>query len=341
MFFQKAVMAIGIIGGLHVAAGASLAATDGSDIVADIAGRKVTLADLERKKAGKLLQIKSQLYYAERDALNQYIDDQLLETKAQAEHLTVEQLLQRDILSHIADDPTEDQLRVYYEGLDSAEPFETVRDKILSHIREIRISKARAEYLKDLHSRYSVVVKLQPPSANVSVDDAVVLGSRSAPVTVVEFADYECPYCQQVHADLKKLVRQFDGKVAFAFKDCPLPMHRHAEKAAEAARCADKQGAFWKYHDLLFENGGKLEVSQLKEDARTLKLDTASFDKCLDTGEKAAAVEKGLHEAQELGVTGTPSFFINGHFVSGAVKYEDLREMVERELAGTIAMKKD
>jgi protein-disulfide isomerase len=129
--------------------------------------------------------------------------------------------------------------------------------------------------------------------------------------------------------------------MAFAFKDCPLPMHRHAMKAAEGARCAGDQGAFWEYHDLLFENGGKLEVSQLKEDARTLKLDAGRFDKCLDTDEETAAVQKGLQEAKDLGVTGTPSFFINGHFFSGLVKYEDLREMVEKELTGTIALKKD
>jgi predicted DsbA family dithiol-disulfide isomerase len=252
----------------------------------------------------------------------------------------VEQLVQRDIISHISD-PTEDQLQVYYEGLGTDEPFATVREKILGHIHELRVSKARSEYLKDLRNQFSVLVTLSPPSAHVSLEGAEIRGPKNPSVTLIEFADYECPYCQQIHAELKKLMQQFDGKMAFAFKDCPLPMHRRAGKAAEAARCAGDQEAFWEYHDLLFENGGKLEVAQLKEYARTLKLDTGRFDKCLDSGAQTAVVQKGLQEAKELGISGTPSFFINGHFFSGVVKYEDLRGMVEKELAGTIALKKD
>jgi predicted DsbA family dithiol-disulfide isomerase len=329
-----------MFGLLRVATGATVAADNASDVVAEIGGHKVTRAELEQKKAAKLFQARNQLYIAERDALNQFIDDQLLEEKAQAEHLSVEQLVQRDIISHISD-PTEDQLQVYYEGLGTDEPFATVREKILGHIHELRVSKARSEYLKDLRNQFSVLVTLSPPSAHVSLEGAEIRGPKNPSVTLIEFADYECPYCQQIHAELKKLMQQFDGKMAFAFKDCPLPMHRRAGKAAEAARCAGDQEAFWEYHDLLFENGGKLEVAQLKEYARTLKLDTGRFDKCLDSGAQTAVVQKGLQEAKELGISGTPSFFINGHFFSGVVNYEDLRGMVEKELAGTIALKKD
>ena len=336
----KIVIALGMIGCLRVAPGASVASGNGSDVVAEVAGHKLTRAELEQKKAARLLQARNQLYLAERDALNQLIDDQLLEEKAQAEHLSVEQLVQRDIASHVTD-PTEDQLEVYYEGLDTDKPYADVREKILSHIHELRLSKARAAYLKNLRNQYSVMISLAPPSAQVSLDSAQTMGPKSSPVTLIEFADYECPYCQQIYADLKKLLQQFGGKMIFAFKDCPLPMHRHAVKAAEAARCAGDQGAFWQYHDLLFENAGKLEVSQLKEYARSLKLDAARFDKCLDSGEKTAAVEKGLQEAKDLGVTGTPSFFINGHFFSGVTTYQDLRGMVDKELAATVALKKD
>jgi len=336
----RTLITIGMFGLLRVATGATVAADNASDVVAEIGGHKVTRAELEQKKAAKLFQARNQLYIAERDALNQFIDDQLLEEKAQAEHLSVEQLVQRDIISHISD-PTEDQLQVYYEGLGTDEPFATVREKILGHIHELRVSKARSEYLKDLRNQFSVLITLSPPSAHVSLEGAEIRGPKNPSVTLIEFADYECPYCQQIHAELKKLMQQFDGKMAFAFKDCPLPMHRRAGKAAEAARCAGDQEAFWEYHDLLFENGGKLEVAQLKEYARTLKLDTGRFDKCLDSGAQTAVVQKGLQEAKELGISGTPSFFINGHFFSGVVKYEDLRGMVEKELAGTIALKKD
>jgi protein-disulfide isomerase len=121
--------------------------------------------------------------------------------------------------------------------------------------------------------------------------------------------------------------------VAVAFKDFPLPMHRHARKAAEAARCAGEQGRFWEFQDVLFDNNQRLELAQLKEYARVLKLDGVRFDQCLDAGEQAAAVERDIVQAQRLGLTGTPSLFINGHFLSGAVKYSTLREIVEQQLA--------
>jgi protein-disulfide isomerase len=111
-------------------------------------------------------------------------------------------------------------------------------------------------------------------------------------------------------------------------------MHKRAEKAAEAARCAGAQGHFWEVHDWLFEGTAHLELTQIKEYARTLKLDAERFDKCLDSGEQAAAVQTDLAEATRLGLSGTPSFFLNGHFFSGIVKYDTLREMVEQESAG-------
>lgn len=122
-----------------------------------------------------------------------------------------------------------------------------------------------------------------------------------------------------------------------AFKDFPLPMHRNAQKAAEAASCAGRQGSFWQFHDLMFANTQKLEPAHLKEYARVLKLDAERFDQCLDAGEQAAAVRKDLAQAQRLGLTGTPSLFINGHFLSGAVQYSTLREIVEQQLAASEA----
>ncbi len=151
-------------------------------------------------------------------------------------------------------------------------------------------------------------------------------------MTLVEFADYECPYCQKVAADIKKLQADLGDKVAFTYKDFPLPMHARAEKAAEAARCAGKQGKFWEFHDELFRSK-ELDVDELKAEAGALKLDSAEFDKCLDSGEQAATVERDRKEGMRLGLSGTPSFFINGHFLSGALDYAALRQIVEQQLA--------
>jgi protein-disulfide isomerase len=142
-----------------------------------------------------------------------------------------------------------------------------------------------------------------------------------------------------VNEGLNRLRDQFGDQVSLVYKDFPLPMHPLAAKAAEAARCAGVQGKFWEFHDSLFQTK-KLQVSDLKQEARALKLDTARFDQCLDSGEQIAAVKKDAQEGQRLGLTGTPSFFINSHFMSGAIGYAKLRETVLQELAAVTTAKK-
>ena len=207
-----------------------------------------------------------------------------------------------------------------------------MRDKILETIRQHRIAKARKEYLSSLRNQANLEVLLASPSVDVSLGEAPTRGMQNAPVLVIEFADYECPYCQKIAPDLKRLQEDYAGKVLFAFKDFPLAMHKHAQKAAEAARCAGRQDKFWEYHDVLFQKTNTLEIAQLKDYARQLRLDPESFDKCLDSGETAATVKQDLEQAQKLGLTGTPSFFVNGHFFSGAASYSTIREIVEQQL---------
>ncbi len=302
-------------------------------VIATVGGTNLTLSDFEEKSAGSLFQANNTYYQAERKALDQVIDDYLLQQAARRENLSLEQLLEKHVTSTLPKDPSEEALHVYYEGLDSNQPFEEVRGQILEHVREVRKAKARAAYLQSLRSEANVMVRLAPPRADMDLHDTPMRGPRNATVTIVEFADYECPYCQQVHPELKKLETQYPGRLTFAFKDTPLPMHSKAEKAAEGAHCAGLQGKFWEYHDMLFDSK-QLDPTDLKQDARKLGLDGAAFDKCLDSGEEAGRVKSQLEQAQKLGLSGTPSFFINGRFLSGAVTYDALREVVEQELAG-------
>lgn len=302
-------------------------------IVAQVGKEKVTLGDLEQQSA-KLLQARYQYYLAQRDALQALIDDRLLNAQAARENITVAALLEREVNGKVTD-PTEDQLAVYYEGLETDKQFPEVRDQILRTIRQLRLNKARAAYIKSLRNNNAVSVTLRSPKAEVAVENSPIRGPKDAAVTIVEFADYECPYCQQVNPYLKKIEEQFRGKVALSYKHFPLPMHPDAMKASEAANCAAAQGKFWEYHDLLFE-GRNYASPRLKEYARTLRLDNAVFDQCLDSAQQQGAVQKDLAQAQLLGLTGTPSFFINGHFISGAVSYETLRDMVEEELAAKV-----
>jgi protein-disulfide isomerase len=304
---------------------------NGFQVVAEVSGRKIMLSDLEQKEGGKLLQSRYQFYMSQRKALDDLIDNQLLADEARNKHITVDQLLDQEVYKQVKD-PTEDQLQVYYEGLDTQQPYADIRSQVLDHIRELRRGKARASYVEALRKQADIKVLLMPPEAVVDIAHSYVRGQRDAEIVLAEFADYECPYCEKVTPVLQQLTKEYGPKVAIAFKDFPLPMHHRAQKAAEAARCAGAQGKFWEYHDVLFDSQ-LLGVADLKKHARVLKLDGDRFDQCLDNGDMAEAVKKDLEEGKSLGLTGTPSFFVNGHFFSGAVDYSTLKQMVDQQLA--------
>ena len=150
---------------------------NGAAVVAEVSGHKLTRADLEQKQAAKLLDARYQYYAAEREALDQLIEEQLLETEASRKHLTVDQLLQREVTSQVKD-PTEDQLQVFYEGLQTNEPFAVVREKIVVTLRQLRLTKARAAYLQTLRAAADVRIDLAPPQAEVAIDNAPKRGHR-------------------------------------------------------------------------------------------------------------------------------------------------------------------
>jgi protein-disulfide isomerase len=299
-------------------------------VIATVSGDNLTLADLQKQEGGKLLQAEYQYYLNERKALEELIDNQLLADEAKKQNISTEQLLQTEVYKGVKD-PTEDQLEVYYEGLDTQEPYAAVRSEVLQHIRELRQTKARAAYVENLRKQANIHIMLMPPSADVNTAKAYAKGSHDARVVLTEFADYECPYCQKVNPQIQQLKKEYGDNLTIVFKDFPLPMHHSAEKAAEASRCAGEQGKFWEYHDVLFYSK-LLDVDQLKEHARTLNLDTEKFDNCLDSGKEAAAVNADREEAKSLGLTGTPSFFVNGHFFSGVVDYNALHDIVNQQM---------
>lgn len=319
---------------------ASSDAPNSSALALEVDGAKITLAEVLKKQPGVLIQPQNGVYEAERMAIDSFIDDYLLEQQAKKENVSVAQLLELHVNSAIAKDPSEEALRVYYEGLAGANvaqgTYDTVRDKIVEHLREMRTAKAKAAYMQSLRSQAKIAIRLDPPRTMVSLKDTPVRGAQNAAVTLVEFADFECPYCQNITPALDKVEAVYKGKVALAFKDSPLPMHARAPKAAEAARCAFAQGKYWEYHDMLFEKKA-LEIPLLKEYARAVKLDGDKFDKCLDNGEQAGTVKSELEEAKSLSINGTPSFFVNGRFISGMMNFDQLSQIINEELAAVSA----
>ena len=166
----------------------------------------------------------------------------------------------------------------------------------------------------------------------VSADDDPVKGSKDAPITIIEFSDFQCPYCGKVEPTIKQVLEAYEGKIKLIYRDFPLGFHEFAQKASEASECADEQGKYWEYHDKLFENQNDLTVEDLKKYATDLKLDTTKFNDCLDSEKYKSEVQKDFEDGQKYGVSGTPAFFINGISLVGAQPFSAFQQIIEQEL---------
>ncbi len=170
---------------------------------------------------------------------------------------------------------------------------------------------------------------------NSLMDDDSVEGDPDAPVTIVEFSDYECPFCARFYSQTLGQIRKDyveTGKVKIVFRDFPLSFHQNAQKAAEAAECSGEQDKYYEMHDVLFDKGVVGGVDTFKQYAVDIGLDVSEFNECLDSGEMASEVEKDFLDGQSAGVQGTPAFFINGKLLSGAQPYSAFKQVIDAEL---------
>lgn len=159
------------------------------------------------------------------------------------------------------------------------------------------------------------------------------LGRPDAPVQIIEFSDFQCPFCSRAHDTVEEVMSAYAGKIRLVFRHFPLDFHAQAPKAAEASLCAHEQNKFWEYHDVLFKNQQKLQIEDLKGHATQLGLDAAKFNECLDSGRMAATVKTDTEAAKKVGVNGTPAFFINGQMISGAQPIDAFKQIIDAELA--------
>lgn len=168
------------------------------------------------------------------------------------------------------------------------------------------------------------------------VDDDAVLGDDDADVTIVEFSDYECPFCARFYSQtLSEIKKNYidTGKVKLIYRDFPLGFHQQAQKAAEAAECAGEQDKYYEMHDLLFTEGVQGGVASFKQYASQIGLNTAKFNDCLDSGKMVSEIRKDLADGSAAGVQGTPAFFINGVEISGAQPFQVFQQIIDAELA--------
>jgi len=309
-----------------------------SETIAEVDGKVVTRGEVDRSAGTELRNLRQRLYQLERQKLDEYIGATLLTQEAKERGVSVSTLLEQEVNNKVQP-VSEDEIQSFYEknkgriqvGLDK------VHDQIRAYLREQRTAERKSEYFKILRANAKITTYLKAPPiyrAEVSTNGAPSKGAGNAPVKIVKFEDFECPFCKTVQPTLTELLKKYDGKVRLVHKDLPLEaIHPQATLAAEAARCAGDQGKFWEYHDTLYGKAPKLGAGDLKSYAKEIGLNTAAFDQCLESGTHKNVVQKDLAEGAKLGLTGTPSFFINGREISGAQPLEAFSAIIDEELA--------
>jgi len=288
--------------------------------------------DLAPTVEGQLQPLRNQEYEIKRKALDNLIEQKMLEAAAKKKGLTTEKLLDREVNSKVPD-PSDAEIEAYYLGLKVNRPLADVKTQLKESLKQTKSQQARQDYLKTLRADSKVVVLLSAPRVEVAYDPARMRGNPKAPVMIVEFSDYQCPYCHQVEPTVTQLLAKYGDKVSLSYRDFPLTaIHSQAMISAEASRCALEQGKFWEYHDQLF-TASKLEKDDLIGYAHNLKLDDKQFGSCLSSEKYKADIEKDEQEGRKAGVNGTPGFFINGVFLNGAQGQDAFARIIDDELS--------
>jgi len=303
--------------------------------VATVGGQPIYEDELASSAEGQLQSLRSQEYDIKRKALDPLIEQKILDTAAKAKGITTDQLLKQEVDAKVKD-PSDDVIQGFYlaqSGRSNKPLDDTLKAQIRESIKQAQTRQLREDYIKSLRVESKVVVLLSPPRVQVAYDPNRLRGNPNALVMIVEFSDYQCPYCHQVEPTVKQLLAKYGDKVSLSYRDYPLTaIHSQAQISAVASHCALEQGKFWEYHDQLF-NSSKLEKDDLIGYARDLKLDDKQFASCLDSDKYNAGIDKDVQEGRKVGVNGTPGFFINGVFLNGAQPKDAFTRVIDDELA--------
>lgn len=323
---------------LCFAAAAHLAFAEDSDpVVATVGTHKITQKDLDAKIKPRLDSLKrqfdSQVYQLKTQALDSMTKQYLVEQAAKKENLSIDEYFKRHVE---AKKVTEADAKKYYtehKELAARYPkYDEIKTKLVEALQQQEEQQQREALVEKLSKEAGVKVMLTPPRMVVQSEGHPEVGPKDAPITIVEFSDFQCPFCKKAEPALKEVREKYGDKVKLVYMDFPLGFHQHAMDAAMAGRCAGEQGKFWPMHDQMFDDQGKLSAGDLKNSAKKAGLDTAKFDDCFKSGKYKSAIEGDLAQGQKLDVNGTPAFFVNGRPLSGAQPFSAFSEIIDQEL---------
>ena len=310
-----------------------------NSVVATIAGQPLKADALLERLKPIIYKMKLDAYQVAKKRADQLVDDMLLLDEAKHRQIGPEEIIRTEISDKVRT-PTEAEVAKFYSENKAriSGDLNSVRNQIASYLQ----NESRQRLEQELSARLRKGANIQwliteptPPVQNVSVDNDPSRGDVNAPVTIVEFTDFQCPACAAMHPVLDEVLKTYGNKVRFVVRDFPLNQHENARKAAEAANAANAQGKFFEYIALLFKNQKALDVPSLKKYASEIGLDRARFDAALDRGVYAAEVNKDIEDGEMYGIGSTPTIFINGIQLRN-LSAEGLREAIDRAAASPV-----
>ncbi len=343
----RTVAALGIVGlgallvtfansGAQSAAPPATPVGDSARVLATIDGTPITEDEIEKALGPELGRLEREIYDLKRKQLDAMIAQRLVEREAAKRNVAVEQLLASEIDAKMAPVADEEVDRFYETNKARIREMPDIKARIREFLVTQQRESRREQFIATLRSASKVDVTLTaPPVRRATIDNgnAPVRGDAAAPVTIVEFSDFHCPFCRTVQPTLLQLLDRYKGKVKVVYRDLPLDsLHPNARRASEAARCAGEQSKFWEYHDLLYAGGTDVSDATLSGHAAKIGLDAPAFTACLASGKFRSGIQKDIEEAGKLGLQATPAFFVNGRLVSGAQPLEAFVQLIDEEL---------
>jgi len=315
------------------------AAATGSDETrpaAMVGAMTITVEQLDQAASGQLMKIRQQEYQVRMDVLEGLIQEKLLADEAAARKVSEADLVKTEVEDKTTP-PTADEVSQYYERMKSrmgGKTLDEVKGDIEKALLMQKQNERRAQFLTELAAKSDVKVMLDPPRVAIVIPaTAPSMGPMDAPIVIVEWSDYQCPFCKRAAPTVNQVLAEYKDKIRFVYRDYPLPFHKQAMPSSLAAHCAEDQGKFWEYHNNLFDVAGDLSEADLTKRATDLALDMTKFNACMQAKTDEAAINAAYNEGAAVGVTGTPAFFINGRMLVGAQPIDQFRSVIDDELS--------
>ena len=330
--------------GLLISLACSTQAQQPGDVAARVGDRAITVKELDdrwqKEEPAQKAQAEQALYDGRKVALEAIIADMLVEQAAKAKGMTADAFVQGEVGKRLTPVTDTDVRTFYVQNSERMQgrTFEQMSGAIQRYLQDQAQNDAKQALIADLKKAGPAirVVMDAPRTAIAIAPDDPSQGKADAPVTVVEFSDFQCPFCQRVMPTLKELRTKYGDRMRLVWKDFPLTqIHPQAFVAAQAGNCAREQGKFWEYHDRLFANQQALQPEFLKKYAAEIGLDTAKFNQCLDSSKYEARVQEALGSGNRLGITSTPTVYVNGRMINGAQPIDVFQSVVDEELSRT------